>query len=138
MSAEYYARIGIYSQTLTPSQVSAILGLECDKGYEKGNIVRPHGIVQRKEHQWFIYSRIPRSVPLEDHVKDVLDRVSGVTEKICALAKQPATEIELGCVIHSKESPALVFSTDVVVTLCKMGASIDVDLYYWERDGEHI
>jgi hypothetical protein len=136
MKDEFYAKLSIFSETLTPDKVSSILGLNCDKGYEIGDIVRPHGIVHRKENQWLIYSRVPRNAPLQDHVKDVLGRVAPVMEKIGNIADQPDTEVELGCVIHAIEEPPLFFTREQVAIIFKMGASIDVDLYFWQKDSE--
>ncbi len=134
MAHEFYAKLGIFSKTLTFDQVNSILGIKCDKGYKIENIVRPHGIVYRKENQWFVYSRIPKRNPLEEHVNDLLSRVSSAIDKISVLAEQPDTEVELSCVFHSKEAPPLFFTKEVIATLCKMRASIDVDMYFWERD----
>jgi hypothetical protein len=131
MPSEFYAKLGIYSKVLNPDQVTSILGIACDKGYERGDIIRPHGIVHRKENQWFIYSRISIEAPLEGHVNDLLKRVSSIKDKIKNIADQPDNDVELSCVIHSKEETPLFFTKEVIYALCEMGASIDVDLYYW-------
>jgi len=134
MTASFYAKLGIFSKTLTIEQINVLLGLECDKYFNTGDIIRPHGIVHVKENQWFIYSRINREEPLENHVRDVLDRISHRKKEIRKIAAQPETDVELSCVIHSKDSPGINFTRETVSILHQIGASVDVDLYYWEYE----
>jgi hypothetical protein len=134
MAVEFYAKLGIFSTLLTPGQVTSILGLECDESKLKGTkIVRPHAILEIKKNAWIIYSRIPKDSPMEKHVMDVLERVSLVIDKIKSISDQPDTEVELGCVFHSKKEPPLFFTKDMISILSQMGAHIDVDMYFWER-----
>jgi hypothetical protein len=132
MGGEFYAKLGIFSTTLTPSELDSIIGIRCDKGYIIGDL-RGHTIIREKENGWIVYSRISRDASLESHVKDLLERVGPVVDKIRNIADQPGTEVELGCVIHSKEEPPLFFTKEMIATLCQMGASVDVDLYFYDR-----
>jgi hypothetical protein len=133
MAGEFYARLGIYSPTLTLDQISSILGMTYDKSQSKGDVQRPHGIVHIKNNAWFIFSQLPRDLPLEEHVKNLIGRVSPVIDKIRTIAEQPGNDVELSCVIHSKKKSPLNFSKETIVALCQMGASIDVDLYFFDR-----
>ena len=135
MKDEFYAKLGIFSDTLKPDEKISILGINCEKGYLKGDL-RGRTIIREKQNGWIIYSQVPRDAPLTDHIQDLLERVSPIIEKISGIAKQPDTEVELGCVIHASEEPPLFFTKSQVATLCQMGASIDVDLYFWQRDTE--
>ena len=135
MAGEFYAKLGIFSEVLTPEQINAILGIECDKGYRTGD-KRGGTIIREKENGWIIFSRISRDAPMEDHIEDLMGRVASVIDKIRNIADQPGTEVELGCVVHSKEEPPLFFTKEVIAVLCRMGACIDVDLYYYDRDRE--
>lgn len=133
MVAEFYARLGIFSDSLTPAQVTAILGLNCDRSHEKGPIVRPHATVYRKNHQWFMYSQISRKAPLEEHILDLLNRASPVRGKIKGIADQPGNDVELALVVHSKEEFTLNLSKEVIAALYQMGASVECDLYFFDR-----
>jgi hypothetical protein len=135
MADEFYAKLGIFSSTLTPDQVNSILGIKCDQSYLIGDR-RGRTNILEKENGWIIFSNIPRDAPLEDHVKNLLERVSPIIDKIRGIADRPDAEVELGCVIHANEEPPLFFTKEVVATLHRMGASIDVDLYFWTRDSE--
>jgi hypothetical protein len=135
MKDEFYAKLGISSRTLTPDQINSTLGIKCDKCHLIGDR-RGGTIIREKENGWFIYSRIPRDAPLQDHIKDILERVAPVVEKIGSMANQPETEVELGCVIHAIEEPPLFFTKEQIAIMCEMGACIDVDLYFWQRASE--
>jgi hypothetical protein len=135
MRDEFYAKPGIFSSTLTPDRINSMLGIKCDKGYLTGDR-RGGTIIREKENSWIIYSRVPRDFPLKDHIEDILERVAPVANKIRKITDQPDTEVELGCVIHAIKEPPLFFSREQVSILCEMGASIDVDLYFWQRGSE--
>jgi hypothetical protein len=133
MAGEFYARLSIYSSTLSPDEVNIILGIKCDKSQLKGDIQRPHAIVNIKRNAWFIFSQLPRDFSLEDQVKDLLGRISAVIDKIKTIADQPGNDVELGCIVHSKKESPINFTKETIAILFQMGASIDVDLYYFDR-----
>ena len=130
---EFYTKLGIFSDSLSHEQISSILGIKCDKGYNKGDR-RGNTIIYEKENGWIIFSQISRDLPLIEHVKNVLERISPVIEKVKALEEKPGIEVELGCVIHAKKEPPIFFTKDVILALSKIGASIDIDLYFWQRN----
>jgi hypothetical protein len=133
VAGEFYARLGIYSPTLTIDQISSFIGLKCDRSQTKGDLQRPHGIIHIQNNSWFIFSQLPRDAPLEDHVNNVLERVSSVVDKIRIVADQSGNDVELSCVIHSKDKSPLNFTKETIAAICRMGASIDIDLYFFER-----
>ncbi len=128
MTNEFYTRLGIYSKTLTPSQVNSILGIKCDKGYRVGDIRKPTTI-REKENGWVIKSRLSREVPLADHIKDLLERTSPMMDKIRRLADQPDVKVEFSCVVFTSERPEINFLKEEVAAICSIGASLDIDLY---------
>ena len=135
MSEEVFSELGIFSQTLTPDQVNSILGIKCDKSYLIGDL-REHTIIREKKNGWIVRSRLPRSFALEEHVADVLTRVSPAIDKIRHMAEQADVAVQFGCVIYTRQRPALNFSKEVVATICSLGASIDIDLYLLPEEDE--
>ena len=134
MASEFYATLGIYSDTLSPDQVTSLLGIGCDKGYRKGDpIVRPHATLREKQHAWIIHSQSPKDAPLEEHINELLARVSSSIDEIKNISDQPGTTVQLGCVFYSKHEPPLFFTKDMINALCRMGAEIDVDMYFWDK-----
>lgn len=133
MKDEFHAKLGIFSVTLPPDQISAFLGMKCDKGYHIGDR-RGGTTIYEKENAWLVYSRIPRYAPLQDHVSDILERVSPVVEKIGGMAKQADVEVEFGCIVHTSDRPAMFFTKEQITAICKMGASLDIDLYVFPTE----
>jgi hypothetical protein len=133
MASEFYAKLGIYSDSITPDEVTSLLGIRCEKSYQEGDlIVRPHATLRQQQNAWIIYSQCPGNSALEDHVKDLLARVSACLDKIKNISDHPGTTVELGCVFYSKNAPPLFFTKDMISTLARMGAEIDIDMYFWD------
>lgn len=132
MKDEYYAKLGIFSSILKPDEIDNILNIDCDKSYLK-NELRGKTLIREKENGWIIYSRISRDLPINNHIEDILERISLVIDKINDIANKPDTEVELGCIIHSTEEPPVYFTKEQISIIGKIGASIDIDLYYWQK-----
>ncbi|MFC1941653.1 DUF4279 domain-containing protein [Chloroflexota bacterium] len=132
MSDEIYAELVILSDTLTPDQVNSCLDMKYDKSHLKGDTIQP-STIRTKRNAWIIYSRVPRNTPLQAHIEDLLDRVSPIIQKIRNIADQPNVEVEFNCVVSTIDRPAMFFTKEQVAAICKMGASIDIDLYLQPR-----
>lgn len=128
MKDEFSAKLGIFSKTVTPDQLNSFLGIKCDKGYLIGDLRKP-SIIREKENAWIVYSRLSRYAPLEQHIKDVLERVSPIKGRIGEISSRPDVEVEFGCSVHTANRPAMFFTRQQVADICAMGASIDIDLY---------
>ena len=129
MNEEFYTELVVTSRTLTPEHLNSVLGMRFDKGYHTGD-VRGRSTIKSKENSWIIYSRISRNLPLENHIKDLLEGVSPISEKIRTVADQSDFEVIFGCIIYTRDRPALFFTKEQVATIYRMGAGIDIDLYF--------
>jgi hypothetical protein len=130
---EFYTKLGIYSMILKPDEIDSLLGLSCDKSYIKDEH-RGHSKIQEKENGWIIYSQISRELPLNLHIENLLKRISSFSDKVREIAGYQETEVEFSCIIHAKEEPPLFFTKEQVSILAAIGASIDIDIYYWQRE----
>lgn len=128
LKTKFYAHSGIFSPTLSPEEINSILGISCDEGYHTGD-QRGKTIIHEKENGWMIFSQVPRKPPMEDHIKNILDRVSPITDKIRTLSERSDVSVQLGLVIYTEDRPALFFTKEQVRAICDIGASIDVDIY---------
>jgi hypothetical protein len=128
MSEEYYSELIITSKTITPAQISNLLGMQYDKSHVIGDL-RKHTIIREKENAWILESHLSRSISINEHIGELLERVTPIIEKIGQLINQSDIEVQFGCVIFTSKRPRLSFSKEQVVSISKMGASIDVDLY---------
>jgi hypothetical protein len=136
MEDEFYTKLGIYSPNLTPDQINTILGMKSDKSYLTGEIIKP-SIIRHKTNGWIIYSRLSRNIPLEEHVKDLIKRVTPIVEMIKQLVERPDIEVEFGCIIYTSDRPAIFFTKEQIATISSMGASIDIDLYLLPEKDEN-
>ena len=135
MKDEFSARLDIISHSITPEELNNTLGMTCDESHYIGDL-RKNTIIHEKENDWTIKSRLPRTSPLEDHIVDLLERISPITDKIRSVADKSDVEIEVICVIFTSERPAIFFTKEQVKTIYEMGASIDIDLYWVPGDDE--
>jgi len=126
---EVYTELGIYSEMLSLDELNSILGIACDKGWNKGDL-RTHTIIRQQKNAWIIRSTLPRSASLESHVKDLITRIAPLKDKIKQVSDQAC--VEFSCVIHSKERPALNFDQEMIKVLSELGACLDIDLYIHE------
>ncbi len=125
---EFYAELWVrsFDETPTPNELDSLLGVKCDRGFLD---VRPSTTIRYKSG-WLLRSRLPGKAPLEDHVKDLLERVSPIAEKIGSIAQRPNVEVQFGCVIYTSTRQEFYFTREQVAAICAMGAYIDVDLYF--------
>jgi hypothetical protein len=137
MKDEYYTELVVLSQTLNPEQLNAIVGMNCDKSRLAGASIGS-SLIRARKNTWIIYSRLPRDLHIENHIEDLLKRVSPITDKIRRLADQPDVEVVFGCVIYTREQPAMDFNREQVAAICDLGARIDIDLYFLPRRRKNI
>jgi hypothetical protein len=128
MCEEYYSELIITSNTITPIQISNILGILYDECHLVGDL-RKNTIIQEKENVWIIRSHLLRSISINEHINELLERISPTIERIGELATQHEIRVQFSCVIFTSTRPPLSFSREQVVLISKLGANIDIDLY---------
>jgi hypothetical protein len=134
LAEKYYTELGIFSDKYSPDQITKMLNLNCDFSKNKGDrIGKGKSLVVAQFHIWAIYSRIPRSHLLEDHIIDLLNRIRDYIPAIKDLSEDPDIDIGFNCVVHSNERPILNFTKEQVADIAALGAEIDIDFYYNTR-----
>ena len=77
-----------------PDSITARLHLEPTEQWIKGSRnERTH--LERKFSRWSLESRLERSAPLEDHVRDVLDQTLRCAGEIIKVGKEHTAHIQL-------------------------------------------
>ena len=135
MAEEYYAELTISSLTLTPDEISEMLGMKYDHCHVKGNNIGK-SILKAPKHSWMVYSRIPRDNDIDEHITDLLERISPISDKLKNIVSYPDIEILFYCVIYTKNRQDFGFNYDQVQAIADIGASINVDLYLLPEDDE--
>jgi hypothetical protein len=129
MSDEFYTYIALLSNSMTPDYIDSIIGMKCDESHRIGDLRKPT-IIKEKENAWIIKSRLARNMSLQDHITDLIFRVSPIKEKISYLATQHDIKTYFVCVIFTSQRPSLFFTPEQLETIYKIKAQLDIDLYF--------
>lgn len=122
-------RLKVTSSERSPEQITQAIGLPSSKSWHIGDN-RANTIISEKLNGWIFESNLPHSASLEDHVGNLLDRLSTQTVEIKHISEKDS--VEFSCVVYASATPALNFSKEVLQCICEMGASLDIDLYIIE------
>jgi hypothetical protein len=120
----------IISNIHSVKQITAVLGLEPDKGFDKGMLANPRNIKsQRRDASvWLLESGLGSDRPPEEHIVALLDKIASVRDSVRLLAGSDTIELLLGygseagqggCVIESK----------LLKELADLGLDLVLDLY---------
>jgi hypothetical protein len=131
MKCEALARLRIFSDRLLPDAISARIGLQPSKAIAKGEY---HGgkTMAAKRTEWQLDSGLERSESLDQHVSSLLRRLNSYGEAIRSLATSDC-EVTFSCVVYADEAPALYFEPDWILSVGKLGAALDIDLYLSQK-----
>ena len=126
MEEKTIVRLKIVSSNLTPKEISAAIGLRCNKSWRPGDR-RGRTIIRETTNGWILNSGLTEASSLEEQISHLLNRLEPSAEKLRALSEQES--VELSCVIYASASPALNFSKSTIDQISRIGASLDIDLY---------
>lgn len=126
LEAENHVALKIRSELLSPSDMEDLIGLKADKSWKTGDF-RGKSKIQEKMNGLLIGSRLGKSEDLENHILDLLSRITGHEAAIKKLSS--ANKVELSCAIYAGQVPALYFEKEVINKIAEIGASFDIDLY---------
>jgi uncharacterized protein DUF4279 len=119
--------IEVFSQVLSGAEIGERLGIKPDAVIEKGSPRGGSPILKQESHAWIIRSSAPPDVGIANHLEDLRRRLSGLEDRFGALPAECSTQCSI--VVHAASEPALNFSAAAVSWLCRLGASLDIDLY---------
>ena len=126
MKEQTSIRFKISSATLSPQDLEARLGLKPDDFWKAGTARGAFGAVEKK-HGFVLDSKLPPHRSLEEHMKEMIQRLAPYAQKIGALGAE--VEAEFVCTIHRERAPRLKFLRDDIRWLGVMGARLDVDVF---------
>jgi hypothetical protein len=119
----YFTLVGNFD----PSTVSARLGLQPTKAWQKGEL-HPRTPRERTFSRWSLHSRLGREIPLERHVEDVLAQLAGHESAV----REASHEFN-GCMqlvgYFYLEYPGLELATTAVAGIAALGLKLDFDFY---------
>lgn len=127
-----FVRLLVRSDTVSPLQVTEIIGLEPDRVRIKGHL-RPRTSLINKRHEWCRSSHLPESSTLEEHLAKL---VADLADYELGLKSLSHCEIVISCAIYADSEPMVYFDAATVSAIARIGAAVDVDLYVSKGGGE--
>jgi len=127
MQDETDVRLYVFSVNRTAEQITAIIGLPCDKSWRIGD-KRGKSIILQKENCWAIHSSLPKSTPIDVQTEELLERISPYKNKILEISQ--VDTVQFSWIIYATSRPPLHLSKAVVKEISQLGASLDIDLYF--------
>jgi hypothetical protein len=124
----YFALTGSFD----PEEITARAGVDSSDSWRAGDL-HPRTRRERKSSGWSLHSRLPRSEPLEAHIKDVLARLDQNPEGFASLSRDHGGCMQLVGYFH-EGYPGLNFDADLVAGLGRYGLSVDFDFYHLGSD----
>lgn len=130
--SEVIVRLKITSPTTSASAITAALGVEPDRAWSIGD-ARPRTTIKETVNGWLIGSGMARSESLEVQINRLLRKADIFKGRLEKLPKD--CEIELSCVIYSRNQPALNLAPETIRQIGEMRAGLDIDVYVLDGRG---
>ncbi len=129
MHSELYAVFGLCGTDLDPDRLTPLIGITPTRTFRIGDPLTRPAIGVCKQSGWVLKSDLPLSADLENHVKDVIERLQPGWAALVELGSR--YEAHFSCVVHSYggDRPAIYFDPDIVKRIAELNATIEVDLY---------
>ncbi len=140
MDTKTHVALRITSQTLTPEEISSLVGMSADearkKGEPKGNSAYRGRPVFAKDSRWVVESTLPPTAPPEAHIENLSERLAPYVDNIRALADENDVSFWCAMYIYSEDeySPGLYFAKETINLLSSLRASLNIDPYFLVGD----
>jgi len=125
----YQACFRIFGDTLQPDRASEELGIRATNSGLKGEILSSSRLKKPLlSSVWILESPLDKQVPLEEHLKWLLDALEPKIEIICRIAKQYETDFFCGFSSDNGQG-GCTFSVVLLERLARLGVPLVLDLY---------
>lgn len=111
-----------------PDQISEMLGIQPTKAWKIGEPIGKT-ILRRKQNGWMLNIQILNSEDLEEHITELLNKLSPIWDRVVKLSQLYYAEIN--CVVYSYEAqgPGLHLDKKTLEKIVELNAEIDLDYY---------
>jgi hypothetical protein len=114
------------------SEISKVLALQPTKTWKLGDSIGRSSLCY--EHNgWSLSVQIPGSEDLEEHIAQLLNKLSPAWDKLIKLGH--AYDAEFACVIYSykTQGPGVHLSKKMLQSMAEINAEFDVDYYCMKK-----
>lgn len=124
---------GLHGEALDPAHVTSTLGLDPDHAHAKGDLRGgPRDTCPYTAGSWVLHSRLPEASPLDEHLRDLLDRlVPPVVHKL--LREGLAASLRVGCFVEGDQEGTTV-TADTLRRIRELGAELGITIYSGDDD----
>jgi hypothetical protein len=124
---EFAFSLAVYGEDLRPGDVSALLGVEPAKSFERGYRVKPHSRPMR-HGAWFLQARGAPPQRPDDVARSVLMKLPASPEIWTELGKR--FELQIHIAVHTAGwNRGFSFSPSTTRLMAATGATVHFDLY---------
>jgi hypothetical protein len=129
---EAHVSFGFFGDSLVPQRVTDLLGLSPTHAHARGD---PHPIrsnpdLRWRSGAWMLDSQQSPDAPLDQHLRDLLDRLEPKAEAIRELvAEGLRASFSCGCFLE-KENEGTTLPPQTLGRIAALGADLDLDIYY--------
>lgn len=130
VSREYSVSIRLYSEELSPEEVTAMLRIRATDIQRKGDKAALGKTF--KSNMWGYQSECDRFAPLEDHLKWLLQKVSPSKELILSISEKVTVVFWCACFISGPETTVAI-SRETLSEMASLRAEFSLSLYPAEK-----
>lgn len=124
---KYKGNFSIFSKELTPEELNSLLGIGADAMMYIGEPRAKGSKLKWEENVWVLRSTRDPEKPLSEHLQELVERLLPYFERLEMVIDR--CEFIFDCVIEGDDNPELNFPPQLIKSIAKLNASLDVDLY---------
>ena len=111
-----------------PKEISTALGLVPTESWMKGDMDSKR---KKKRHfsKWALYSKLPKTEPLDSHIANVLDQLKEKKEEVRAIAESFDGCLQLVGYFYDQE-PGFHMTRERIKSVADLSLEIDYDFYH--------
>lgn len=124
--SKIYVSLRVMSGTISPTEITAYLGIEPDHVWAKGD-VRKGTKLSEVENGWELKSSTNSEAQLQQQVTRLLDKIMPAANTLKELSG--SWIVQISCVVYGEIPPPLNFSAEIISRMAAVNAALDIDLY---------
>ncbi len=124
----YFSVVGDFD----PDEISKRVGISPSFSWKRGE-VNVQTQLERKSNRWSLYSRLDKTEPLENHVRDVLEQLEANLPEFQKLTSDFEGTLQLVGYFYTTY-PGFSLDRGAVRAAAVLGLELDCDFYYLYSD----
>jgi Domain of unknown function (DUF4279) len=131
MEYEILANFSLTGFTISPNEMSGIIGINPTKTWEIGDTIGKSNL-QRKENGWVLSSSLDKSSELEEQISDLLQQLKPKWANLLDVCSEYDAEISCAVYSYNSQGPSMHLGKEMLKLLAELNAEVDIDYYSLE------